>query len=144
MAEAILGELDEVGKRLVTIRIDKVPEDIIKQHYVPHDGKYFFDWLVDSLKDKPIVLAVYEGEEIVRNIREKVGPTDPVKAPKTTIRGKYSDDSLEKSKTERRVTANVIHASDSCGEAEREINVWKRYLPSHLLSPQRRSISKSF
>jgi nucleoside-diphosphate kinase len=128
IADIVLDELDEIGRRLITKKIINVPEDTIKRHYQPLEDRYYYNWLVDSLKNKTIVLAIYEGDDIVKKISEKVGPTDPATAPEDTIRGKYSDDSLETAKKERRGPANVIHRSDSDEEAIREINVWSAYL----------------
>jgi nucleoside-diphosphate kinase len=56
-----------------------------------------------------------------------MGPMDPSKAPKGTIRAEFSADSLEKSRKEKRVIQNAIHASDSPDELEREFSIWKKY-----------------
>lgn len=124
----ILNELDEIGKRIKTIYVEKVPESIARLHYAPHEGKIYFSWIVNSMKDEPVVFAVYEGEGIVQKIRDKIGPIDPSKAPKDTIRGKYSTDSLELAIREHRSPANAVHASDSVEQAKREKSVWYAYL----------------
>jgi len=128
IGEIILGELDEVGKRIVTVRVDDVPEDMARKHYEPLKDRFYYEWLVDSFKGKSILLTLYEGENIVDDISKKVGPTDPALAPKDTIRGKYSNDSLEKAIKEKRAAATVVHRSESRAEANREMNVWSAYL----------------
>jgi len=128
IADIIFHELDELGSRVYTTKVENVPEDIIRRHYEPLRDKYYYGWLVNSLIGKTIVLAVYEGEDIIGKVLRKVGDKDPIISPHFTIRGRYSKDSLELAKKEERAPANVIHRSDSIAEAVREINVWKAYL----------------
>lgn len=128
MAAVILEELDKCGRRLITRRVKAVPKEIIESHYSVHQGKPFFDYMTSSFIGKEVVVAVYQNDDVIRKLREAAGPTDPAKAPKETIRGKYSNDSLERAITEKRPVRNVVHCSDSPAEAEREIGVWARYL----------------
>lgn len=128
LAEKILNELDEYGSRIKTVKVDHIPKDVIENHYNIHKGKFFFDYMVDFFENKSIVLAVYEGEGIIKKLIDVIGPTNPVKAPPKTIRGKYSNDSLEIAIAEKRTVKNVIHRSDSQEEFNREIEVWKSYL----------------
>ena len=128
VAYRILDELDDYGTRGRCTRIDSVPLDVIARHYVVHQGKSFYDRLIDSFVGRAVVVAIYEGDDIVRKMLDKCGATDPLKAAADTIRKKYSTDSLEKAISEGRTVKNVIHRSDSVAEAHREIEVWKRYL----------------
>jgi nucleoside-diphosphate kinase len=128
LAEKILGELDAHAKRVRTAEIPTLPLDVIQAHYSVHRERPWFDYFTRALADRPVVLAVYEGEGVIQRIREAIGPTDPAKAPPETIRAKYSNDSLEQALNEDRPCRNVIHASDSPSEAEREMAVWKQYL----------------
>ncbi len=129
MAGGILNELDQYGKRIITVRVNKVPREVIETHYSVHRGKPFFGYMTESFVGKPVVIAVYEGEDIIQRFIELIGPTDPRKASKGTIRGKYSNDSLEIAFSENRPVENVIHRSDNITEAMREISVWERYFP---------------
>jgi nucleoside-diphosphate kinase len=127
-AVEILGELDNYGRRLITRRVKAVPQEVIEAHYSVHQGKSFFDYMTSSFIGKEVVIAVYQNDDVIRKLREAAGPTDPAKAPKETIRGKYSNDSLEQAITEKRPVRNVVHCSDGPAEAEREIGVWAKYL----------------
>ena len=54
-----------------------------------------------------------------------VGATEPSKADKGTIRADFaSEESYEKANSVGRALRNLIHASDSIENAEREISVW--------------------
>jgi nucleoside-diphosphate kinase len=128
LVEDILLELDNWGLRLETAKVEKVPREVIENHYTIHRGKPFFRDMVKGFTDKPVVLAVYEGEEVISRFMEIIGPTDPSNAPKWTIRGRYSTDSLEEAISEGRMVRNVIHRSDSPSEVVRELEVWAQYL----------------
>jgi len=130
LADRILEELDQCGNRVTTIRVGSVPRDVVESHYSPHRKKWFFGCTTESFVGMPVIVAIYEGEEVVQRFIDIIGPTDPSKAPEHTIRGKYGTDSLEVATNEQRPVKNVIHRSDSPEEATREISVWKRYLES--------------
>jgi len=119
--------LEPCGKILISVRIDCVPREFIEEHYSIHKGKSFFDYMVESFVGNPAIISIREGEDVIRKTIETIGPTDPSKAPEYTIRGKFSNDSLEKAISEHRPVQNVIHRSDSPEEAAREIKVWERY-----------------
>ncbi len=129
LADMILSELDKWdAKRIRTARVESVPQEVIEAHYAPHVGKSFFGYMTQSFIGRPVVIAVYEGDGVIGRLAVVIGPTDPAKAPANTIRGKYSNDSLDAAIKEGRPVKNVIHRSDSAEEAAREIEVWKQYL----------------
>lgn len=130
IADRILEGLDlwPTLERTTTAKVEAVPRQVIEAHYSPHEGKPFFPHLVNMFTGRPAALAVYEGEGVIARVRELAGPTDPAKAPSSTIRGKHSKDSLEQAIREGRACQNVIHCSDSPEEAEREIQVWSEFL----------------
>ena len=126
-ADEILNLLDQYGTRIIHREVS-VPKEIIENHYSVHKGKPFYQRLINSFLDKNVVIAVYEGENITNKFREVIGATEPSKADRNSIRGKYSNDTIAKAVAENRSLRNVIHASDSSNEAEREIEVWNSYL----------------
>jgi nucleoside-diphosphate kinase len=129
----IFQYLDGHGTRLATARIDSVPKEIIESHYEPHRGSFFFGFMTQSFIGRPVMVAVYQGADVIQRFIELIGPTDPAEAPKDTIRGRYSSDSLELSRSEGRPVQNVIHRSDSQEEFEREFDVWGQYFLSEQL-----------
>ncbi|MEM0480907.1 MAG: nucleoside-diphosphate kinase [Candidatus Aenigmatarchaeota archaeon] len=87
-------------------------------------GKTIRNWLIEYLNNKEVVAIVLEGENAVQKVREIVGFTDPSKAAKGTIRGDFGEDSIEKANSEKRAVRNLVHASGSKEEAEKEILIW--------------------
>jgi nucleoside-diphosphate kinase len=111
LAGAIIGRLQGLGLKLVALRMLELDKAKARQHYAVHEGKPFFDSVVDYISSTPVVTAVFEGEGAIDIIRKAMGPTDPTRAEKGTIRGDFGLD-IEK---------NAIHGSDSPETAAREI-----------------------
>jgi len=129
IADKVLEELDSCGRRVVTKRVDSVPKEIIEQHYGKHKGRFFYDFTCEYFVGKPVVLAVYEGIDVVERVRAVMGNTDPVKANVGTIREKYGDKTPMEILNDQGIPAkNVVHGSGSPEEAAREIEIWKKYL----------------
>jgi nucleoside-diphosphate kinase len=71
-----------------------------------------------------VVIALGHSRNATARVRTLVGPTDPVAAPATTIRGRYARDSLAKAMTDGRLVDNIIHTSDNPAAAHRDLNIW--------------------
>lgn len=111
---AILARLEKQGMRLVALKMLHMDKGLARRHYAVHNGKPFFNGLVDYITSGPIVAAVFEGEKAVETIRRIMGPTDPAKAEPGTIRGDYGLD----------IERNTVHGSDSVENAEKEIKLF--------------------
>jgi nucleoside-diphosphate kinase len=114
LAGTIIGRLQGLGLKLVALKMLKLDKAKARQHYAVHEGKPFFDSVVNYISSAPVVAAVFEGEGAINVIRKAMGPTDPTKAEKGTIRGDFGRD-IEK---------NAIHGSDSPVTAIREISLF--------------------
>jgi len=114
LGSAIISRLEEKGLRVVGMKLIHMDRALAERHYAVHRGKPFFDKLVNFMISAPIIAVVFEGENAVQVIREAMGPTDPAKAEKGTIRGDFGVD----------ITRNAIHGSDSVEIAEKEIRLF--------------------
>ncbi len=130
-AEEILNFLDNSLKE----NFEKTPPkfikpspEIIKKHYEHLNYLPYFEEIINSIKENGIVLSVYSGEDIIKRVRNIIGPTDPAQAPPHTIRGKFSSDSLKLALEQSRPLKNVIHASKDKKEAEKEFKLWLEHL----------------
>ncbi|MEI8060976.1 MAG: nucleoside-diphosphate kinase [Candidatus Berkelbacteria bacterium] len=95
-------------------------------------GKRTRDLLMDSLKDRPILVMIWEGPHAVALGRKTAGATNPLIADIGSIRGDYSHDSYEVSDEVKRSIQTLVHASGSSEEAETEIAIWFR--PEEILN----------
>ncbi len=111
LAGEIVSRLESRGLRIVGLRMMQVDEALAKRHYGEHEGKPFFDGLIDYITSSPIIAAVLEGTKAIEVVRRTMGVTDPAEAGPGTIRG---DLGLE-------LGRNLIHGSDGPDSAAREI-----------------------
>ncbi|HZP26588.1 MAG TPA: nucleoside-diphosphate kinase [Dehalococcoidia bacterium] len=114
LAGEIIGRLERRGLRIVALRLLLMDEALAKRHYGEHEGKPFFQELVDFITACPIIAAVFEGPNAVEVVRQTMGATDPKKAAPGTIRGDLALD----------IGHNLIHGSDSQANAQREIAIF--------------------
>ncbi|MHA6798797.1 nucleoside-diphosphate kinase [Bounagaea algeriensis] len=111
----VISRIERKGLKLVALEQRQVDEQLARQHYAEHDGKPFYESLVEFITSAPVVAAVVEGPKAVGAFRQIAGGTDPVeKADAGSVRGDYG---LE-------VQYNLVHGSDSPESAEREIKLW--------------------
>lgn len=104
----ILEKHNFVIKALKMVHLTKAQAE---GFYAEHQGKAFFEPLVDFMISGPIVVAVIEGENAITRYRDLMGATDPEKRQKGTIRDRYSLSYRE----------NTVHGSDSELSAKQEI-----------------------
>lgn len=72
----------------------------------------------------PVVAMIWEGAHAVKIVRKLVGGTEPLTSDVGTIRGDYVLDSYSMSDKDNRSVRNLIHASGSVDEANKEIAHW--------------------
>ncbi|MEM2237059.1 MAG: nucleoside-diphosphate kinase [Candidatus Caldarchaeum sp.] len=112
----IISRLERKGLRLKQLRTKIISREEAERLYEVHQGKPFFEGLVETITSGPVVLMVWEGREAVQVVRKLIGATDPVKAEPGTIRGDFGLD----------ITDNLIHASDSRESFEKECSIFFR------------------
>jgi len=72
----------------------------------------------------PTVAMVWQGMHAVGIVRKITGGTEPLTSDMGTIRGDYTIDSYEVSDIDGRAVRNLLHASGSTEDAEKEISLW--------------------
>lgn len=72
----------------------------------------------------PVVAMIWEGNQSVGVVRKITGGTEPLSSDVGTIRGDFTIDSFKIADTDERSVRNLIHASGSTEEAEKEITIW--------------------
>ncbi len=112
----ILGRLERRGLKLVALKFMQVERQLAERHYAEHQGKPFFDGLIEFITGGPVVVGVLEGNEAIAVVRNLLGATNGVAAAPGTVRGDFS---ISKQN-------NLVHGSDSPESAEREIALWFR------------------
>jgi nucleoside-diphosphate kinase len=115
---AILARVEAKGYRIAALAQLTPSRDMLAKHYAEHEGKPFYEPLLEFMESGPVVAAVFEGERVIEGFRSLAGATDPTAAAPGTIRGDFGRDWGLK------VQQNLVHGSDSTESAEREIGIW--------------------
>jgi len=125
----IITELADTDLKIVGAKIVQVTRELAEEHYQNLREEKFFDELIQYIMGefhvKRVLALVYHGENVIKKVRKVIGETNPENAEPTTIRGKYGRITREG------VFENVVHASESQREAEREIKLW--FWPEELV-----------
>jgi nucleoside-diphosphate kinase len=72
----------------------------------------------------PVVAMIWEGNQAIGIVRKITGATEPLSSDVGTIRGDFTVDSYKIADMDQRSVRNLIHASGSTEEAEKEITIW--------------------
>ena len=143
----VLSQLSQfhTGLRYAGTKIVSVSKMLAEEHYAEHRGKIFYPALIEYLSgeihyaEEPwkrrVVAIVYHGPGAIKIIRDIAGPTNPhiareqcpgciralgTVAPLKDGEGKVIGERMD----------NLIHASATASEAEREIKLW--FKPSDI------------
>ena len=107
----IISRFEKNGLKVVAAKMVQLSRDQAGGFYAEHEGKPFFDNLIDYMTSAPVLVQVLEGENAVMLNRSLMGPTNPQEAEPGTIRADFAES----------IDANAVHGSDSLQSAEREI-----------------------
>jgi len=88
------------------------------------NGKTVLKRLCKYMKSGPVVAMIWQGAHAVPIVRKIIGSTEPMSSDVGTIRGDFVTDSYIMSGADDRAIRNIIHASGSAEDAEKEIKIW--------------------
>jgi nucleoside-diphosphate kinase len=149
----IIKRYERVGFKLVATKMVVPTPEHVEKHYTldPNWRKVTGEKTINSYKKKgaqppsedpyevsgkilenlkkymasgPVVAMVWQGAHVVEMIRKITGGTEPLSSDVGTIRGDFVLDSYQMSDTDNRSIRNLVHASGSTEEAEKEIEHW--------------------
>ena len=137
----VLSTLSEfhTGLHYCGTKIVHVSKMIAEEHYSEHRGKIFFPAILEYIMghshyiDKPwkqrVIAIAYQGQDAISKIRNIVGPTNPLEARMekpgcirslgTMVPLKDAEGNVIGQRMD-----NLIHASATPEDAEREIKLW--------------------
>jgi len=114
----VIARIEAKGYSIVSLRMLQADRALLEKHYAEHQGKPFFEPLVEFMMSGPIVALVAEGNRVIEGFRSLAGVTDPTVAAPGTIRGDLARDQGTK------VVQNIVRGSDSPESAAREIAIF--------------------
>ncbi len=149
----ILKRYEKIGLKLVGVKMVVPTEDFIEKHYTidPEWRRITGEKRIKAAKEKgeklptedpleitaivleklkkymtsgPVLAMVWQGAHSVELVRKITGGTEPRTSDVGTIRGDYVIDSYKMADDDGRAVRNLIHASGTVDEAEKEIKHW--------------------
>jgi nucleoside-diphosphate kinase len=114
----VLRRIEAKGYTLAALALVQATPEQLARHYAEHEGKPFYEPLVEFMSSGPVTAVVVEGQGCIAGLRSLAGATDPTAAAPGTIRGDLGRDWGLK------VQQNIVHGSDSPESAAREIAIW--------------------
>ena len=109
----IIARYEHKGLKIVGMKLQQLPLATAEALYAVHQGKSFYDLLIEFMTSAPIVALAIEGQDAIDLVRIINGETNPKESQPGSIRGDFSID----------ITHNVVHASDSPRNAQRELEI---------------------
>ena len=109
---AINKMIEEAGLKIVAQKMVWLSREQACAFYAEHEGKPFYENLVNLMSSAPIVVQVLEAEDAIARYRKVMGTTNPEMAEEGTIRKTFA----------LAMDKNSVHGSDSPTSAAREIS----------------------
>ncbi len=158
----IIKRYEQVGLKLVGLKLVLPTEELAKAHYMVGGEQWLEDVgkkamaAYEKKGDKspfnsprecgeavlarnakylsagPVVAMVWQGNQAVPLVRKLTGGTEPLTSDIGTIRGDFTLDSYSLADTASRSVRNLIHASGTVEEANKEIAIW--FKPAELIN----------
>jgi len=110
-AGKILAHLEGAGFAVRSLKLVSLDKTQAGAFYAVHEGRPFYDELVDFMTSGPVIPMVLEADDAVAKLRDTIGATDPAEAAEGTVRKLFAESKGR----------NAIHASDSDENAAIEI-----------------------
>ncbi len=114
----IISRCEAKGYKVTDLKMVAPNRELLAQHYAEHEGKPFYEPLLEFMLSGPTVAIRLEGERVIEGFRSLAGATNPTTAAPGTIRGDLGRDWGTK------VIQNLVHGSDSEESAKRELAIW--------------------
>ena len=101
VAGQVITRFEQAGFEIVAAKIMQLDGPILREHYAHVADKPFFPEIEAFMSSRPVMPMILRGEGIIAKVRDLLGPTNSLEAPKGTIRGDLGTDMMR----------NVVHAS---------------------------------
>ena len=121
----IITRFEQRGLKIIGLKMMQVSAELARRHYAIHEGKPFFEPLIEYITSAPVVVMALEGPAAIQAARNTIGATKPVEATAGSIRGDFG----------MMVGRNLVHGSDSPENGEAEIALW--FAADELISYER-------
>jgi len=120
----ILTRFEEKGLKVAAAKFMRIPIELARRHYAVHEGKPFFEGVVQYLSSSPVLILVLEADGAINMARKLMGETFGNEATPGTIRGDFGACR----------GYNLVHGSDAPETAKFEIGLY--FKPEEIVEYQ--------
>lgn len=113
LAGEIISRFERKGLKLLAMKMIYLNDDLLKQWYEEYKDADFFPVISKYMTWTPVIAMIWEGYSVIEVVRRIVGTRKGYEAEAGSIRGDLGMSGGN----------NLIHASDSAGNAAREIGI---------------------
>ena len=117
----IISRLERKGFKLIAAKFTHISKALARRLYDVHKDKSFFRELTDFLTSAPVMVMVFEADEIIATARKMIGRTFGCEADPGTIRGDFGCSQRY----------NRVHGADSPASADSAIGL--SFKPEQLI-----------
>lgn len=121
----IITRLERRGLKLCGMKFMQMSRELASAHYKAHEGKPFYNGLVEYITSGPVVAMIWEGKDAIQTVRTTMGATNPASAAPGTIRGDFAVE----------IGRNLVHGSDGADSAAYEGSLF--FAPEELVTWER-------
>ena len=107
----VLDRFERAGFDVIGCKMIRLAPAVLREHYAHVAHLPFYPEIEAFMGSRPVIVMALQGKDVVKTVRDLLGPTDSRKAAKGTIRGDFGTDMMK----------NVVHASDSVENGRIEI-----------------------
>ena len=107
----VITRIEQMGLVISNMRMFSMDDVFARTFYAEHNGHDFFPALLSFMTSGPVVALQIESPNAIALVRTAIGATRPEERLPGTIRADFSS----------QLTENVVHASASQSDAEREL-----------------------
>jgi nucleoside-diphosphate kinase len=107
----IIARIEQKGLAISNMRMFRMDDAFARTFYAEHEGRDYFPALLSFMTSGPVVALQVESPNAIALVRTAIGATRPEDQLPGTIRADFSS----------QLTENVVHASASPTDAEREL-----------------------
>jgi nucleoside-diphosphate kinase len=110
----ILSRFEQRGLKIAALKLMAIDEELARRHYAVHEGKPFYEPLVQYITSGPVVVMVLAGPGAIEVTRKTMGDTNPADAAPGTVRADFG----------LVIGRNLVHGSDGSDTAASEIKLF--------------------
>lgn len=107
----IISRFEKAGLKVIAAKMKHLSKKDAEGFYAVHQGRPFFNDLVNFMITGPVLIMVLEGKDAIAKNRDIMGATDPKKATPGSIRADLASS----------IDENAVHGSDAVETANTEI-----------------------